>query len=123
MLETNALIDLYIAAWNEADGAQRQQLIVRTYTEDAEYLDPLMQGQGWAGLNAMIGAARSQFPGFMFHRMGDAEHHHDAVRFSWALTSPEGVTAARGTDVARLAEDGRFRSVIGFLDEVPGGTA
>ena len=34
------LIDRYIAAWNETDGGRRRDLIARTWTAEASYLDP-----------------------------------------------------------------------------------
>jgi hypothetical protein len=44
--------------------------------------------------------------------------HHDSVRFSWELAPVAGEPVAKGTDFAALTEDGRMRSVTGFLDAV-----
>ena len=43
--------------------------------------------------------------------------HNDVVRFTWDLTAGNG-PVARGTDFATVAEDGRLRSVTGFLEAV-----
>lgn len=44
----------------------------------------------------------------------------DIARFSWELVSKaDGSAPVAGFDVIRLAEDGRIRSVLGFLDRVP----
>ena len=40
------LIDRYIATWNETDAGRRRDLIARTWTEGASYLDPMLQGEG-----------------------------------------------------------------------------
>ena len=40
------VIDRYFAIWNETDPARRRSLIAKTWTESANYLDPLMQGDG-----------------------------------------------------------------------------
>jgi hypothetical protein len=48
------LIDGYIAMWNETDAERRRDLIARTWTEAASYLDPVMQGEGQAGIDAMV---------------------------------------------------------------------
>jgi hypothetical protein len=45
--------------------------------------------------------------------------HHDVVRFSWAL-GPEEALALSGVDFGVIADDGRFRSITGFFDFMPG---
>lgn len=112
------LADRYIAVWNEADEGRRSELIAHTYSEGATYVDPMMEGKSHAGINTMITAARAQFPGHSFRRSGEVEAHHDRVRFSWALAPEGGPPVALGTDVGVVTE-GRFSSVIGFLDRVP----
>lgn len=113
------LIGRYIAAWNETDPQRRGALIARIWTEDASYVDPMMEGHGHAELNAMIGAVRERFPELRFRLFGTPEAHHARVRFSWELVPEAGPVVAKGTDFAALAEDGRLRSVTGFLDAVP----
>src|SRR6478736_5540906 len=76
------LIDRYIATWNEADGERRRALIAGTWTDDASYLDPMLQGEGRDGIDAMIAAVQERFPGHRFRRTGEVESHHDRVRFS-----------------------------------------
>ena len=113
------LAERYIAAWNEPDAASRRDLIAQTFTADASYVDPLMEGSGHDGLAAMIGAAQSQFPGLRFVLSGNVDAHHDRLRFSWDLGPAGGAAIAKGTDFAVLA-DGKIHSVTGFLDMMPG---
>ena len=116
-----ALATRYLAAWNEADPTRRRALVAEAFSEDARYLDPLMQGQGHDGVAAMIGGAQAHFPGLRFTLHGTPDAHNDRLRFSWAL-GPEGAApVARGTDFCTLAADGRLQNVTGFLDLVPGG--
>ena len=56
------LIDRYFDAWNEPDVARRRALIDATYASDAAYRDPLMTGDGHAGIDAMIGMRCSAWP-------------------------------------------------------------
>ncbi len=118
-MNVESLVDRYLEAWNEADDDRRAHLLAALFSADAEYRDPVMRGDAPGGINAMIAAARAQFPGAVFHRLGAAEAHHDALRFTWALRAADGADLALGTDVGRLNDDGRLRSVIGFLDPVP----
>lgn len=56
------LIDRYIAMWNETDAERRRALIARTWTEDANYLDPALQGGGPTGIDAMVRGVHERFP-------------------------------------------------------------
>ena len=121
MSDHDTLIDRYIACWNEADAGRRAALVAETFTADARYIDPLMQGEGQAGIAAMIGAAQAQFPGHRFSRRGGVDAHNDALRFAWDLTPAGAPPVAAGTDFASLAPDGRLARVTGFLDAVAKG--
>jgi hypothetical protein len=118
MNDTIDLIGRYIDAWNETDPQRRRSLIARTFAEAASYVDPMMQGNGHAEIDAMIGGVQERFPGLRFRQAGTVDTHHDSVRFCWELAPEVGEPVAKGTDFAALAEDGRFRSVTGFLDAV-----
>ena len=110
-----SVVDTYLEAWNETDADRRRELVASTWTEDGTYLDPLMSGAGIDQINAMIGAAQAQFPGHSFSLAAGPDTHNDVVRFSWTLAA-DGNAVASGQDFATLAEDGRFRSVTGFLE-------
>ncbi len=112
------LIDRYIATWNETDGGQRRDLIARTWTENASYLDPVLQGEGRDGIDAMIVDVHERFPGHRFRRTGDVESHHDRVRFTWELASEEGAAVVSGTDFGIVTLDNRLQAITGFFDHV-----
>ena len=116
MLDISTVIDSYIAMWNEPDNEARRTLITQTLTEDATYLDPLMDGEGTDAITEMIGAAQQQFPGHRFTLVSEPDAHHDLVRFTWSLAQDGSEPAAIGVDFATIASDGRLRSVTGFLE-------
>jgi hypothetical protein len=113
-----ALIDRYFAMWNETDVDRRRDLIARTWTEDAAYIDPLMEGAGQAGIDAMVAGVQTQFPGHRFRRTSEIDAHHDCVRFAWELAPEGGAALVRGVDFGVVIGD-RLRSITGFLDQVP----
>jgi ketosteroid isomerase-like protein len=115
------LVESYLAAWNATDATERRALIASAWTEDARYTDPLAQSTGRDGIDAMIAGIQAQFAGTRFARVGPIDAHNGFVRFSWSLSSQSGSAVAKGTDFATL-DDGRFRSVTGFLDALPEGT-
>jgi hypothetical protein len=112
------LIDRYIATWNETDGGRRRDLIARTWTEDAKYLDPMLQSEGRDGIDAMIVGVQERFPGHRFRRTGDVESHHDQVRFTWDLTPEVGDPVVCGTDFGVVTSDNRLAAITGFFDHV-----
>ncbi len=116
MTDSERLVQDYLAMWNEPDPEARRGLVARTLTEDATYLDPMMSGEGVDGISAMIEAARAQFPGHRFALHAGPDSHHDRLRFSWSLAANGGAPVAVGTDYVTVSDDGRMRSVTGFLE-------
>ncbi len=116
MADTDTLVNNYIAMWNEPDAERRRELVADTVTADADYVDPVMEGAGVDGIATMIGAAQSQFPGHRFTLVAGPEAHHDRVRFTWSLAADGAAPAAIGVDFVNLADDGRMRSITGFLE-------
>ena len=116
MADTDTLVQTYIAMWNESDPERRRDLVAQTVTDDAEYVDPVMECAGVDGIAGMIGAAQAQFPGHHFTLIAGPEAHHDRLRFTWSLAADGAAPVAIGVDFARLADDGRMRSITGFLE-------
>jgi SnoaL-like domain len=116
MFDAPALADSYIEMWNESDAERRRAIAADILSEDAAYLDPMMSGDGIDGISEMIAGAQAQFPGHRVTLISGPEAHHDRLRFSWSLAANGGEPVARGTDYVTVAEDGRMRSVTGFLD-------
>lgn len=116
MSSNETLVADYIAMWNETDPEKRRQLVARTVTEDATYLDPVMSADGIDGISMMIAGAQQQFPGHSVKLLGKPDAHHDLLRFSWSLAADGGAPVATGVDVVKVAEDGRMQSITGFLE-------
>jgi hypothetical protein len=116
MTQLTAIVDGYIAMWNETDPERRRSIIEQTWTDDATYVDPQAEVSGADGLDALVAAVQEQFPGHRFVLASGPEGHHDRARFTWQLVSESGDAVATGLDVAVVADDGRLREVTGFLE-------
>jgi hypothetical protein len=116
MTDITTVIDDYIAAWNEADAARRQELVASAFAADATYLDPLIASEGTQGIATMIGAVQQQYAGHRFELAAGPDAHHDRVRFSWHLRNGDGGHVATGIDFATLDGAGRLQAVTGFLE-------
>src|SRR5712692_653765 len=102
------LIDRYIAMWNETDSERRREIIARVWTRNASYVDPVLQGEGQAEIDAMVKSVQERFPGHKFRRTSAVDVHHDRVRFGWEL----------GTDCGVVAGGKRLQAITGFFDRV-----
>jgi hypothetical protein len=117
MTDINTVVHGYIASWNETSPDRRRELVAETFADDATYVDPMLSGHGHDGIDAMIAAAQSQFPGHRTELTAGPDAHHDRVRFAWELLGADGEgRVAAGVDFATVADDGRLRSVTGFLE-------
>jgi hypothetical protein len=120
MADHKTVASRYIDLWNERAPQRRREMLAANWTADARYVDPLMSGDGHAGVDALIAGVQQRFPDFRFALIGEPNGFGDHVRFSWGL-GPEGSDSPiKGTDFAVLS-DGRIRSITGFLDQVPAG--
>ena len=124
MTEVNAtqldeLVDRYFAMWNETDAKRRRDIIARTWTETATYLDPMLNGEGREGIDAMVDAVQARFPGHTFRLRGPIDGHHDRIRFAWDLASDAGVAVVSGVDFGVVADGARLETITGFLDNAP----
>jgi hypothetical protein len=104
--------------WNETDAGRRRDVIASVWAEDGRYRDPIQQGDGIDGINAMVGVLQQQMPGCQVHRTGEIDAHHDCARFSWEVVAECGTVVVDGIDVA-LISDGRLRLLAGFFDREP----
>ena len=118
MTDALRIAEKYIALWNEADQARRKDLIAKAWTEDATYVDPMMESCGHEQIDAMIAAVHRRFPGHAFALQGKPEGYGDRIRFSWSLGAAQAEPIARGTDFGIVAGDGRLKAITGFLDHV-----
>jgi hypothetical protein len=122
MTDLTAVVDQYLAAWNETDAADRRRKIDALWAADGTYTDPLAAVAGRDGLSELIGAAQQQFAGLTFVRGATYDEHHNIVRFTWDLVPAAGAEpVAVGFDVAEVNEVGQISNVYGFIDKMPAG--
>jgi SnoaL-like domain len=119
MTDVTTTVDTYIDMWNEADPGKRAELIGQAWTDDARYVDPLLEADGHDGLSAMVAGVHDQFPGHRLRRVSGVDAHHSLVRFGWELAAPDGEVTVAGIDVGIVADDGRLTRIAGFFGDLP----
>ena len=120
MTDVTTIAERYIELWNERNAARRRELFTASWTSNASYVDPIKSGEGQNGIDALIDGVHRKFPDFRFKLLGKADGYGNHARFSWGL-GPDGVDSPiKGTDFA-VIDQGKIRSITGFLDQVPAG--
>jgi hypothetical protein len=120
MTDINTIASRYIDLWNERSPDRRRAMLSQHWARDAKYVDPLMSGDGHDGVDALISGVQARFPDFRFQLIGQPNGFGEHLRFSWGL-GPDGADSPiKGTDFA-VVQDGKIRSITGFLDQVPQG--
>jgi SnoaL-like protein len=120
MTDVTTIAERYIELWNERNAARRRELFAANWTANASYVDPIMSGDGPSGIDALIDGVHKKFPEFRFKLLGKVDGYGSHARFSWGL-GPDGADSPiKGTDIA-LIDNGKIRSITGFLDQVPAG--
>ncbi len=115
--DLSALIDRYIAIWNETDPNARRTLIEATWAENATYTDPILAGTGRDGIDAMIAGFQQAYPDHTFDLTGDNPLDQAAHRFGWRLLSPTGELQMTGEDIYELDAEGFLQSIVGSFDQ------
>ncbi|MDP2329224.1 MAG: nuclear transport factor 2 family protein [Reyranella sp.] len=115
-----AIVEAYVATWNETDPARRRAGIAAAWAEAGTYRDPVMASDGPAGIDTMLAGVQAKFPGFVLKRTSRVDAHNGTCRFTWSLGPAAGPSVVEGVDFCALAPDGRLASVVGFIDKMPG---
>ncbi|MFL6141787.1 MAG: nuclear transport factor 2 family protein [Labedaea sp.] len=118
-MNTNELVERYIATWNERDAGARRAAIKEIWLDEGRLTDPLVVADGVEAIDATIAGVQERFPQFGVRLAGAVDAHHNLARFTWEMGQDGAEAVVVGFDVAVLSEDGRLREVHGFLDKVP----
>jgi len=113
----NALVERYVATWNEADPGLRRKIIDEMWAEDGAYYNRLFVCQGRDMVEAAISTAHHEYAakGFVFKSRNDAYGHHGGVKFGWVLVSRDtGEVDTFGEEFLILNEAGQIVSDYQF---------
>lgn len=109
-------VTAWAAAWSTADQERRIELLEACTADDVEFRDRWGCVTGRDELAEHIAAVRHFAAGSLLEVLGEARHCQGTALFDWVLRGADGNELGRGTNVARLALDGRFAEVVGVAD-------
>lgn len=119
--EVSALVERYLAVWNESDPDSRRRQIAGLWSEDGTHVLPSSEIRGLEAIEAEIVRthAASIAKGFRFSA-AKAEGHHDVVRFDWQMQpSAGGKAVVAGSTLVVLDDAGLIRRDYQFDEPLP----
>jgi hypothetical protein len=109
----------YFAAWNETSADERQRLLQRSISDDAELVDPTGRWRGVGGFSERIANYHASAPGTAVVSASGVDAHNDVERYAWKIVDPAGNEIMEGLDVAERDHDGRLRRILMFHGPLP----
>ena len=112
MENLSALIDGYVAVWNETDTETRRRRIREVWAEDGTTCYRLLDARGYDAIEARVTGSADKWLGEGKYRFRpkQAAAHHDVVKLDFELmTLPDEKVEASGLCFLLLAADGRIR--------------
>jgi hypothetical protein len=117
--DIEAVVQRYLATFNQTDARARRAALDALFTPDADYVDPHVSLKGPAQIDAFVAGVQEKYPGVVFRLGGKVDAHHAQARFSWHAGPAGEKPLAIGFDVL-VFDGGRIRQVLGFYDLLPG---
>lgn len=108
------LLDQWFAAWSERDVAARDRLLALCTTDDVTMQDYYACLAGRADLSQHIAMCLVHAPSTSMRRVGEPRHCQGTALAEWVAQDAAGKPCGKGTNVVRLAADGRIAGVVGF---------
>lgn len=115
MATVEEIVLTYVAAWNETDEGERRALLEKSWADNGIYSDPSGEAAGREALVRHIAGFHQRFGGNRILCTSGIDDHHDRLRFTWAMVSPEGRRISEGIDFGELGSDGRLIRITGFF--------
>lgn len=109
-------IQIYGAAWNEADPERRLALLELAWAEDGHYSDPMAEAIGRQELSDEIDRFQGLFPGSTLSLGGEVNTFADRFRFDWMI---DGSLELPGMDAGIIGADFRIKRIRGFFGPLP----
>lgn len=112
--EVGARVDQWFEAWAETDPAARAELLKACATDDVTMQDAFSCVRGRDELDEHIAITHMHMPGVVGKRASEPKQCQGTALVEWVATDSAGNPKGKGTNVVRLAADGRIAAVVGF---------
>jgi hypothetical protein len=120
MIDINKLVNDYVSVWNESDTGIRQKKITELWAKGGFHFTQSIESHGYAEIEDRITKAHEKLVktgGFIFKSLGNADGHHNTVKFNWEMIpATGGDTLTIGFDFLILDDNGRIHVDYQFIE-------
>lgn len=119
--DPTALLDHYVATWNEADPGRRREMVSRLYADHGRIVTPSLEVSGREAVLEHIGEVFAAFIGSSERRfrVTVCTGHHRTILLRWELAAAADLAAGSGLNVLLLGLDGRIEADHQFQEPLP----
>ncbi|MGF7233450.1 MAG: nuclear transport factor 2 family protein [Frankia sp.] len=114
-----AAADRVHEAWVASDTSKRAALLAEVCADDVVYANPVTSSVGVGALAALITELAAAYPGHTPGRTSGVDAHHDAARYTWALSDRAGQSVLAGIEIVRFTPEGRLTFILSFFGQPP----
>jgi hypothetical protein len=122
--EQNEFTDRYVRLWQTPDEEERRQLIAELWAPDGTQVYSMGTPRGHEEMFARVTRSFNLFIAqgdYQFVSAGDANGHHNLLRFNWAMTQAgSGEVADVGFEMFIRGDDGRILADYQFIGKLDG---
>lgn len=121
MLDPNVIAASYAALWNEPDPIERRKGIEALWAPTGVHYTPSLAALDLDAIERRVATAYQKWvaeEGCCFVSVGNAQHHHEGVRFNWHMMRGDKI-ASVGFDFVLLNPNGQILSDHQFVDPNP----
>jgi hypothetical protein len=114
------IIDKHLNIWSDTNRESRRKAIEEIYSERCIIADPFYPEvfRGHDALMTLIDEVQEKFPGFVFSKNSQDEHHNIA-KFTWFYGPAGGPPVVTGEDIF-IIEEGMIHQLYIFIDKTGG---
>jgi hypothetical protein len=118
MIDLDALVERYVAVWNEPNPTRRHERVAALWHEAAVRYNHATEQVGRDAIAQAVLSTYQRFGanGYRYRALNNTVGHHNAVKFSWEMIDGRGQTDSIGTTFLLLDETGRVKLDYQFTD-------
>ena len=114
MTSVEAMIEQYVAAWNEKTLQGYRVAFATCWAADATYTDPnYALVTGVDGLAALAHSSLEKMPSRTFSILNAPDYHHNVGRYTWQVALPE--ETRQGFDYFEFDEAHQLTRLVSFF--------
>ena len=114
----SALIERYIAAWNEPEPGRRGTAALQLWAPDGALVNARQEYRGHEAVQQAISRSYARFiaHGYRYRARSGSSNHHDGICVLWEMLDPSGGLTSSGVNFLLLDSERRIQLDYQFVE-------